>query len=303
MIDPLQILVSVLLFSGVFLLVWSLFAYPVSDELPVHRRMAAALGADRRDTVFEQPLLAPLMSLALQLARRLSLGSLRRMIRQNLDASGNPNGYTVDEYLAMCVVMGVGLAVASGVVAAAFLGQMDPLIVLVMGALGFAGPIYTLREAAQKRIARISKKLPYTLDLVALTMGSGSTFTEAIETIVQDEPEDDLNDELKLVQAEVDLGTNRADALRHLAERVPLDAMTSVVGAINQAEQLGTPLSTILTIQARMMRMHRSVRAEKLAASASLRILFPSMLILVAVALLIFGPTILLWIQGDLFLG
>lgn len=302
-LDLMQILVSLLLFSGVFLLVWSLFAYPVSDEVPVHRRMAAALGADRRNTAFENPALKPLMSLSLQLAKRLSVTSLRQMIRQNLDASGNPNGYSVDEYLALCVVMGAGLAVAAGVLAAAMLGYVDPLILLVMAALGFAGPIYTLRDAAQRRISRISKKLPYTMDLIALTMGSGSTFTEAIETIIMDEPEDDLNEELKLVQSEVNLGAKRPDALRHMAERIPLDSLNSVVGAINQAEQLGTPLSTILTIQARMMRMHRSVRAEKLAASASLRILFPSMIILIAVALVVFAPTILRWVQGDLFLG
>jgi hypothetical protein len=39
--------------------------------------------------------------------------------------------------------------------------------------------------------------------------------------------------------------------------------------------------------------MQRSVRAEKLAASASLRILLPLMLILVAVALMLIAPMVI----------
>ena len=62
---------------------------------------------------------------------------------------------------------------------------------------------------------------------------------------------------------------------------------------LNQAETLGTPLSQILKVQSSMLRMNRSVRAEKLSASASLRILIPSMLILMAVVLVVFSPFII----------
>jgi hypothetical protein len=49
-----------------------------------------------------------------------------------------------------------------------------------------------------------------------------------------------------------------------------------------------------------MLRMYRSVRAEKLSASASLRILVPSMLILLAVVIIVFAPLIIRRIQGEL---
>jgi len=302
-LDPLHILIALMLLISVALLVWSLFAFPIVEELPVHRRMAAALGQDRRETVFEQPLLKPIMNLALQLSRRMSFPLLRDMVRKNLNASGNPSSYSVDEYVAICLALGFVFAVVSGLFALALVGQLDPLVAVFMGAVGFVGPLYTLREASRNRTMRIGKKLPYTLDLVALTMGSGSTFTEAIDTVIADEPEDDFNQELKIVQAEVELGAKRAEALKNLAERIPLDSLHSVVGAINQAETLGTPLSTILSIQAQMMRMHRSVRAEKLAVSASLRILIPSMLILIAVVLVVFAPAILSWVQDGLLPG
>jgi hypothetical protein len=50
-----------------------------------------------------------------------------------------------------------------------------------------------------------------------------------------------------------------------------------------------------------MLRMHRGVQAEKLSASASLRILVPSVLILVSVVIIVFSPLIIRALQGELF--
>ena len=99
-------------------------------------------------------------------------------------------------------------------------------------------------------------------------------------------------------RAEIEFGTPRNQALTNMADRVPLESVRSVIGAVNQAEALGTPLSEILKNQSGMLRMHRSVRAEKLSASASLRILIPSMLILMSVVLIIFGPLIIRWVES-----
>ncbi len=57
------------------------------------------------------------------------------------------------------------------------------LIVLPMcAAAGFYVPLILLHGARDRRVIRISKQLPYTLDLIALVMAAGSSFGEAIET-------------------------------------------------------------------------------------------------------------------------
>ena len=295
----LQILVSLIVLAGVALPIYALFRYPVPAEPPVHRRFAAALGADRK-TIFENALLAPVMNLGLTLTQRLNLPGIRTKIRQQLDASGNPSGYSVAEYLAICVVSGVTLAFMSVLLVIAVGSAMALLVGPVMGVLGFMVPLYALTDAGARRCRRIGKQLPYTLDLVALTMAAGSTFTEAVQTLIRDDPDDDLNQELAVVLSEIELGTPRADALTHLAQRIPLESLRSIVGAVNQAETLGTPLSTILKLQSDMLRMNRGVQAEKLSASASLRILVPSVLILVAVVIIVFSPLIIRAIQGKL---
>ncbi len=294
-----QVLLSLLLGGSVFLLVWSLFRYPAQTEPPVHRRIALAIGAGQRKTLFEIPGLAPIMSLLLNLTRKMGFGTLRHTIRRDLDASGNPNSYDEIEYVAICLFCALCMAVFAAMLGVALGTGGVPFIVIFLGGLGFFIPLMALNGAASRRLTAISKQLPYTLDLIALMMGAGSTFTEAVDTIISDNPDDPLNQELRIVKGEIEFGASRSAALANMAARIPLDSLRSVIGAINQAEALGTPLSAILLVQANMIRMHRSVRAEKLAASASLRILVPSMLILIAVVITVFGPMILrYWSQG-----
>ena len=296
----LQLAVSLMLFSSITLLIWSLFRYPVPAEPAEHRRIARAVGLGSRQTVFEHKLVAPIMSLWLAVARRISVPSARQFVRKHLDASGNPNGYSIDEYLAICLASSAVLTVIYLFGGLILFDHFDLLLGLVVAILGLAGPLISLRSEAESRMRRISKQLPYTMDLIALMIQAGATFNESVETLIRDDPEDDLNQELRIALSEIEFGAQRSTALQNMAERVPLDVMRSMVGAINQSERLGTPLSEILSAQASMLRMHRSVRAEKLSASASLRILVPSMLILFAVVLVVFGPMIIRMLRGEL---
>ncbi|MEO0476646.1 MAG: type II secretion system F family protein [Planctomycetota bacterium] len=292
---------SLFVFAGIALPIYAIFRYPVPDEAPIHRQIAKAVGVDQ-ETVFESPMFAPILSLFMQLAKRMNLAGLRKSIRQNLQASGNPSGYTVDQVLALSLTSAVVVGAFSSGIALLISGGMLLLFLPTMSAVGFMIPLFVLSSSAAKRTRKIGKQLPYTLDLIALVMASGSSFTEAVETLIRDDPEDDLNQELAFSLSEMEYGTTRANALTNLGERIPLDSLRSVVGAVNQAEKLGTPLSSILKVQAEMLRMHRSVRAEKLSASASLKILVPSMLILLAVVLVIGAPLLIRFItQGSLW--
>lgn len=287
---------SAFVFAGVFLPIYALFRYPVPVEPPIHRQIAKAVGVDQ-ETVFENAALAPLLNLCMQVATRMNFAALRGKVRQDLSASGNPSGYTVDQYVALALFTGLLAAAAGIVLDFAITGGRGFLITLpLMFFVGFIIPILVLSSSAHKRVAKISKQLPYTLDLVALVMAAGSSFTEALETLIRDNPEDDLNQELQFALSEMEYGSTRAASLKNLAERIPLESLRSVVGAVNQAEKLGTPLSSILKLQAEMLRMHRGVRAEKLSASASLKILVPSMLILIAVVMVIGAPLIINYI-------
>ncbi len=295
-IELFDILLACLQCFSVSFLVWALFRTPLVPEPPVNRRIAIALGLHDRQTVFETPVLKQLLNTALMTAKRFPF--FRDRIRRDLEASGNPNGYSVEEYLAICLASAIGLMAVCLLIAEQLFAQFALLVLLFTPMVGFMIPLISLKDAALRRTTSIAKNLPYALDLIALMMEAGGTFTESAQTLIRDDPTDDMNQELQLVLSEIEFGTPRAAALTNMANRIPLESLSSVVGAINQAEQLGTPLSTILKNQSTMLRNARSVRAEEASAKASLRILVPSMLIMVAVVLIVFSPLILYWLSG-----
>ncbi|HET6430530.1 MAG TPA: type II secretion system F family protein [Phycisphaerae bacterium] len=299
--DVLRLAVAASLFGAVATGVIALFGQKGKTELTPERRVALATGVEDRHTVFEMPSLQPIMWLLLVTARRIGLRGLKKRLGATLVAAGSPNFYTPDEYLAVALLWGVALHVAvffGYVLIYRKAGYLYPVIAF---AVGVAAAIYHLVGKAAKRIREISRRIPYTLDLIALAMGAGATFTEAVQTVVREDREHPFNVELNTVLAEMELGTTRQQALRNLSDRVPLENLRSIIAAVIQAEALGTPLADVLKQQADLLRLQRSVRAEKLAAAASVRILLPGLLIMISVVLAVFGPFIIQAIRGELW--
>lgn len=301
MITVLNLAASAALFATVFLVVMALFGHRGQTEMSIQRRIAIARGQADRNTVFESDLMAPLMWLLMQLSQSLAIPRSKRWLQRTLVAAGSPNFYSAEEYLAVAMLWGLSGAVVGNALHWLILGGFSVVVAIFGLAAGFGLSLYMMYDRARRRTREISRRVPYTLDLLSLSMGAGSTFTEAAETVVAEEPTHPFNRELATVLAEIDLGTTRRQALLNLADRVPLESLRSIVASIVQAEELGTPLTEVLKGQANLLRLQRSVRAEKLAAQASVRILLPSTLILIAVVLTIFAPLILRAMRGDLF--
>jgi tight adherence protein C len=299
--DPWDAGIAAGLLAVVTLLISGVFGQPGTIKLSPQRAAAIAAGREDRKTIFERRATQPVMWVLLTASHSLVTPRLKAWVRKTLIAAGSPNYYTAEEYLA--VGMATGLALAGVLEVMYFLGtQKLSFIMLLLGLAGGIGlTLYQLHDKAQKRLATIARRVPYALDLISLAMGAGANFAEAVKTIVREREDDPLNQELKTVLAEMELGTTRRRALENLARRVPMDAMRSIVASVIQAEELGTPLGTVLHDQATLLRLQRSVRAENRAAIASVRILIPCLLLVVAVMLAVFGPAIIRAVRKGLF--
>ena len=117
-------------------------------------------------------------------------------------------------------------------------------------------------------------------------MRSGSGFKEPIV------------EELQRVLQELDLGRTRRDAMRGLVERIPTEEVRELVNSVVQAEEKGSPLSRVLTIQAQTLRIRRSIAAEETAADAALMLVGPMTLIFLSVIVLLLGPVVLRFATG-----
>ncbi len=294
--------ISVGLFVAVFLFVVAVFGQKGEIRMSPQREAAIATGHEDRRTVFEKPLTRPVMWVLLTISHRMAVPKLKRWLQRTLVSAGSPEYYTPEEYLAVslltgCVLGGV-LVLVYMVLAAGQISLGTWLVGVILGAGLMLAVIY---DKASKRLRQIGRQIPYSMDLIALAMGAGGTFTEAVQTVVREKQDDPFNVELKALLAEMELGATRRRALENMADRVPLEQLRSIVSSVVQAEELGTPLADVLHSQANLLRLQRSARAENAAAVASVRILVPSLLILIAVIIAVFAPAILRLLEGGLY--
>jgi tight adherence protein C len=174
-----------------------------------------------------------------------------------------------------------------------------PFLLILFAAVGFYLPLRKLQDAAKKRQKEIRLALPYTIDLLTVSIEAGLEFVQALSRIVGKSRPGALKDELTITLHQLNMGTPRPEALTELAERVDLDEVKSLTSLIIQSYQLGSSMGPTLRAQAEVMRTRRMQRAEKLAQEAPVKMLFPIMIFIVpCVFLIILGPLGLeLWKQ------
>ncbi|MFA5975736.1 MAG: type II secretion system F family protein [Elusimicrobiota bacterium] len=164
-----------------------------------------------------------------------------------------------------------------------------------------AGLDVSFREWNRRRrlFPAIASALPEAIDLLALVMRAGLDFQVALQQYLIWGPPGPLRDELVLVQREIQTGSSRTEALRNLLKRVPEAGLRETVQAIVQGIEMGTSLSPLLRQQAQSLRQQRGFQAEKKAAVAPLKLMFPLFVFIFPTLLLVlFGPMAISLIQG-----
>lgn len=171
---------------------------------------------------------------------------------------------------------------------------MPPWAIGMMTALAFFGPNLHISQLRDKRQFETRLSMPYVIDLLTLSTEAGLDFMGAISKVVDRAPPGPLIEELSTALKDIQLGKTRAEALRSMADRIDMPEMGSFVAVLVSADSMGASIGTVLRAQSDSLRSERLVRAEKLGAQASQKILVPLIFfILPAVMLMIFGPIIL----------
>jgi tight adherence protein C len=267
-------------------------------------RVASRLGLrglKRRRAIENNPAWASIEPFVRWLGVRLS-GLLSDDQRLKLDTqlglAGDWLGLTPEEYVALGIVSfsgGVVFGVASGLVA----GNI-PMLVIVCGPIGAVLPYLMVSGESQRRMKQIGRGLPYVIDLMALAMSAGLDFPGAVTQVTSksSDPEDALVEEMQRILQELQLGRTRRQALTDFARRAPIDAVQEFVTALVQAEERGNPVAEVLSIQAGVSRMRRTVHAEEAAAKAGVAMVAPLFLLFACIMLLVVGPMVIKLAKG-----
>ena len=288
MLASLSYLALALVAGGLFLVAFILGNNPAADSPDLGLR-----GLKRRRAVEEGGLFAKTEPMVRHIAgwmRGVPAPKLRARVQQELHYAGEWLGLDANDFLALTLLSSLALA-GVGAFAVSTLDQ-PVILMVVLALLGAILPWTRIQSVGTARKKEINRALPGAIDLAALCMGAGLDFPGALRQIVDKSASRDaaIVEEVGRILQELDLGHTRRKALEGFAERVPTEAVMDFVGTVVQAEAKGTPLSEVLVIQARMLRMRRSVAAEEAAAKAGLMMMGPLMLMFICIIMLLMGP-------------
>jgi tight adherence protein C len=163
--------------------------------------------------------------------------------------------------------------------------------------LGLRMPFMYIEGKAKTRQHEIRKALPFTLDLISISVEAGMALDGAM-AIVMEKSRGPMADELNLTLREIRLGKGRNDALVDMAERVGIDELKSFVTAVTYIARLGGSLVDVIRIQAQAMRIKRRQRAEEKAMKTPVKIMIPLVLfIFPSMFIVILGPAAITMMQ------
>lgn len=178
-----------------------------------------------------------------------------------------------------------------------------PYGLFLMAALG---PTLVVRAARRRRVYAVDRDLPLVLELLATMTQAGLGLDSAIARVVAVQPPDrPLTMELRSFQSDLLAGIPRLQALRHLAARVDVTALTVFVAAVVQAEQVGASIAETLRLQADDLRGRRREQALLLAQALPVKLVLPLVVcFLPGIFLSTLGPVLYQMIQvADSVLG
>jgi tight adherence protein C len=226
---------------------------------------------------------------------------LRRRIGEDLTRAAAPAGLAPEAFLARALLEGLAIAVTVAVLLLALAGQPFLLLAVGLGLLHALGiRPHRLHAEALARVARIQRRLPYAMDLAVLVLRAGGTLPEAL-ALAAERRDDPLAEEIGLALAQIRAGKSQSQALTGMADRIRLEDLSTLVIALNRGEETGAPMAQTLETQAEIFRFRRMQRAERLAVEAPVKMMFPNMIIMLAVLLVVLGPIFVKLITEGLF--
>ena len=169
----------------------------------------------------------------------------------------------------------------------------------LLGGVGFAllawyYPVAWVNRCALERKDRMSKSMPYAIDLITVSMEAGQDFGAAVRNLVNDGPHGPLREEFGVTLRQIELGKSRIEALKAMSDRIQLDEFRSLVTSVIQSSEMGASIAATLKIQAEEIRRRRYQRAERQAARAPSLMLIPTALfIMPSVFIIIAAPIVI----------
>jgi Flp pilus assembly protein TadB len=211
----------------------------------------------------------------------------------NLRLAAEPLPWTGVEYESRAVLQGGLWALVLVVPAAIQFGWFSVVLATVVALWYPRAILKSLAQRARDRLARIRRRLPFAMDLIASQLAAGASLHDSIRSAADELHDQPIGEELATIARGVDGGLSLARVVR---ESVILQAdadLAAVAAEIARADDDGVAAARSFRAIARQLRLRAVQWAEQSAAEAQTRMSGPVMLAAVSCMILLVAPFVL----------
>lgn len=294
-------LITFILFISVFMFILGIMYIINGDKLKIEKRIEQIKDIHNLEEnniinkSFSERAIKPIYDSITQFLLRITPGNKIASMNKKLEKAGLLKNNTTEKYLYKKSMISFTSAILSGTLV--YLVKPDILtallisvfIMLLMNSI-FS---FSLSKKITDRQKIILRDLPYTLDLITVSVEAGLSFDGAIARVVNN-LNGELCDEFGKSLKEMRMGIQKKAALKNMSERCDVRELSLLITSLIQADDLGVSLGKVLRIEAANLREHRKQLAREKAMKAPVKMLFPLIFfIFPSIFIIILGPAVI----------
>lgn len=248
---------------------------------------------------FYERVIKPISESFSEFITKITPSGMKKRTEEKLIRAGKPLNIDSNKWFMLRITIGFMIPLA--IIILLFINNninLNSIFLIITIALFFnILPNLFLVQATNSRKRNIIITLPDILDLMTVSIEAGLSFDGALSRLV-DKMEGVLSDEFNRVLNEMRMGKSRREALKDMSNRCDVPDLTTLIGALIQADELGVSISNVIRIQSIQMREKRRQRAQEKAMKAPVKMLFPLILfIFPSIFAVLLGPAVIRMIE------
>lgn len=267
--------------------------HAISERIERLRMEELQTAEEELEQPFLQRVILPMGDGIYRMVRGLSPSEMSENIQKKLIRAGLYPQVTPAQIQGLSIASAVLMVLLCGMMFQMPWQQWNPknlLYMMIALAGGYILPQFFLSRKVTERQEQIMISLPYTIDLLSISVEAGMGFDQAVGYVMR-KTRGPLAEEFAKTLNEIRLGKPRLDALEDLGNRSGVEDLKVFVSAVVHASRLGSSITNTLRIQADSMRVRRRQRAQETAMKAPIKLVFPLVLcIFPALFVVILGP-------------
>ncbi|HEY8891454.1 MAG TPA: type II secretion system F family protein [Clostridium sp.] len=244
---------------------------------------------------FSQRALMPIYQRISQFIIKATPGRKISLLKKKLEKAGLLKNKTAENWLYIRIMLTLIFSISFGflsyTIKANFFNSL--LISILMMLLISTFFNFYISKKIKIRKKMIVRELPYTLDLITVSVEAGLSFDGAMARVIAN-ISGELCDEFAKTLKEIRMGIQRKVALKNMSERCEVKELSLLLTSLIQADDLGVGLSNVLRIESETLREHRKQVARESAMKAPLKMLFPLIFfIFPSIFIIVLGPAVI----------